>query len=193
MSKYKIDNRTQALLKAQVNLTQTFNHLLRAETQRDALAFRLKVERSKADTHFTVELGSERHTLTLTNTKKMHLKLADFIEEIVHGPTHPTDTSSLPHADRRYGAFETEHKQQVFNLVQTGGAISLDMGFEQPINLAIHRNKTRAGITTIMSIGVRKPRTKCFTAYGSDVEIYSMVAESITHLAAVATPAAHAA
>ncbi|SFB08981.1 hypothetical protein SAMN05216248_102792 [Pseudomonas simiae] len=193
MSKYKLDNRTLALLKAQVNLTQTFNHHLRAETQREALAFRLNVERRKVDTHFTVELGSERHTLTLANTKKMHLKLADFIEEIVNGPTNPTDPSSLQHADRRYGAFETEHKQQVFDLVQTGGALSLDMGFEQPINLAIHRSKTRAGITTIMSIGVRKPRTKCFTVYGSDVEIYSMVAESITHLAAVATPAAHAA
>ncbi|WP_286798474.1 hypothetical protein [Pseudomonas sp. UBA4034] len=189
MNKYKLDNRTLTLLKAQVNLTETFNHLLRAEAQREALAFRLKVERRKADTHFTVELGSERHTLTLTNSKKMHLKLADFIEEIVN----PSDPSSVPHADRRYGVFEIKHKQRVFDLVQTGGALSLDMGFEQPINLAIHRNKTRTGITTIMSIGVRKPRTKCFTVYGSDVEIYTMVAESITHLAAMATPAAHAA
>ena len=193
MKKYKLDNRTLTLLKAQVSLTQTFNHHLRAETQREALAFRLNVERRKVDTHFTIELGSERHTLTLTNTKKMHLKLADFIEEIVNGPTNPNDPSSLPHADRRYGAFETEHKQQVFELIRTGGALSLDMGFELPINLAIHRNKTRAGITTIMSIGVKKPRTKCFTVCGSDVDIYSMVAESITHLATVATPAAHAA
>lgn len=193
MSKFKLDNRTLTLLKAQVNLTETFNHLLRAETQRESLAFRLKVERRKADTHITVELGSERHTLTLTNSKKMHLQLADFIEEIVNGPITSDGASSLPHADRRYGVFESEHKQQVFDLVQTGGVISLDMGFEHPINLAIHRNKTRSGITTIMSIGVRKPRTKCFTVYGSDVDIYSMVAESITHLAAVATPAAHAA
>lgn len=193
MSKYKLDNRTLTLLKAQVNLTETFNHLLRAETQRESLAFRLKVERRKADTHFTVELGSERHTLTLTNSKKMHLKLADFIEEIVNGPTTSAAPSSLPHAERRYAVFESEHKQQVLDLVQTGGVISLDMGFEQPINLAIHRNKTRSGITTILSIGVRKPRTKCFTVYGSDVEIYSMVAESINHLAVMATPAAHAA
>lgn len=193
MSKYKLDNRTLTLLKSQVNITETFNHLLRAEVQREALAFRLIVERRKADTHFTVELGSERHTLTLTNSKKMHLKLADFIEEIVNGPVNPSDTSSVPHADRRYGVFEIEHKQRVFDLVQTGGALSLDMGFEQPINLAIHRNKTRTGITTIMSIGVKKPFSKCFTVCGSDVEIYSMVAESITHLAAVATPAAHAA
>lgn len=193
MSKYRLDNRTLALLKAQVSLTETFNHLLRAETRRQTLTFRLKAERRKVDSLFTVELGSERHTLTLANTKNMHLKLADFIEEIVNGPATSADPSSLPHADRRYGVFEIEHKQQVFDLVQTGGALSLDMGFEQPINLAIHRNKTRTGITTIISIGVRKPRTKCFTVYGNDVEIYSMVAESITHLAAVATPAAHAA
>ncbi|KPG76123.1 hypothetical protein G7025_08515 [Pseudomonas lurida] len=193
MKKYKLDNRTLTLLKAQVCLTETFNHHLRAETQRDVMAFRLQVERRKIDTHFTVELGSERHTLTLTNSKKMHLKLADFIEEIVNGPTTSVDPSSPPHADRRYGLFQTEHKQQVFELIRTGGALSLDMGFELPINLAIHRNKTRAGITTIMSIGVKKPRTKCFTVCGSDVDIYSMVAESITHLATVATPAAHAA
>ncbi len=196
MSKYTLDNRTLALLKAQVSLTETFNHLVREETQRQTLAFRLKVERRKTDTLFTVELGSERHTLTLTNNKKMHLTLADFIEEIVNGPTDPNSadgSSTVPHAERRYGVFEIEHKQQVFELVRSGGALSLDMGFELPINLAIHRNKTRSGITTIMSIGVKKPRTKCFTVYGSDVEIYSMVAESITDLAAVATPAAHAA
>ena len=193
MSKYKLDNRTLALLKAQVSLTETFNHLLRTETQRQVLSFRLKVERRIADTHFTVELGSERHTLTLTNSKKMHLKLADFIEEIVNGPSNSAEAPATPHADRRYGVFEMEQRQQVFDLVRTGGALSLDMGFEQPINLAIHRSRSRAGITTIMSIGVRKPRSKCFTVYGSDVEIYSMVAESITHLAAVATPAAHAA
>ena len=196
MSKFKIDNRTLTLLSAQVNLSETFNHVLRASPQRQALALRLKVERCTADTHFTVELGSEHHTLTLANSKMMHLKLADFIEEIANGPTEHNTTleaTSLPHANRRYGAFEIEHKQQVFDLVCTGGAISLDLGFELPIHLAIHRNKTRTGITTIMSIGVKKPRTKCFTAYGSDVEVYAMVAESITHLAAAATPAAHAA
>lgn len=37
MSKYKIDNRTLTLLKAQVHLTETFNHLLRAEVHREAL------------------------------------------------------------------------------------------------------------------------------------------------------------
>lgn len=196
MSKFKLDNRTLQLLNAQVNLSETFNHTLRSTPQREALAFSLKVERSTIDTLFTVELGSERHTLTLQNEKKMHLKLADFIEEIANGPFDPSDTAdllSVPYASRQYAQFDVEHRQQVFELVRTGGALSLDMGFDLPIHVAIHRTQTRPGVTTIMSIGVKRPRTKCFTVCGSDAEIYEQVAESINHLAAVATPAAHAA
>ncbi|WP_460152723.1 hypothetical protein [Pseudomonas sp. S2_B07] len=196
MSKYKLDNRTLQLLNAQVNLTETFSHTLRSTPKREALSFRLKVERNPFDTLFTVELGSERHTLTLKNEKKMHLKLADFIEEIVNGPFDPSnaaDLLNLPHASRQYARFDTEHKQRVFELVRTGGVVSLYMGFELPIHVAIHRTKTRPGVTTIMSIGVKSPRTKCFSVCGSDVEIYKQVAESINHLAAAATPAAHAA
>jgi hypothetical protein len=77
--------------------------------------------------------------------------------------------------------------------VRTGGVVSLEMGFELPLHIALHRTQTRSGVTTIMSIGKKRPRTKCFTVYGSDVEIYKQVAESINHLAAAATPAAHAA
>ncbi|ROL86101.1 hypothetical protein [Pseudomonas chlororaphis] len=196
MSKYKLDNRTLTLLSAQVNLTETFTHTLRSTPRRDVLSFRLKVERSQSDTLFTVELGSERHTLTLPNEKKMHLKLADFIEEIVNGPFDPSNSAdllTLPHASRRFGTFEAEQRQQVFELVHTGGTLSLDMGFDLPIHIALHRNITRKAVTTIMSIGVKKPRTKCFTVCGSDTEMYEKIVESINHLAAVATPAAHAA
>ncbi|MFV0929341.1 hypothetical protein [Pseudomonas jessenii] len=196
MSKFKLDNRTLQLLNAQVNLSETFNHTLRSTPQREVLPFRLKVERSAIDTLFTVELGSERHTLTLQNEKKMHLKLADFIEEIANGPLDPSNTSdpvNVPHANRQYARFDVENRQKVFELVRNGGSLSLDMGFELPLHVAIHRTQTRPGITTIMSIGVKRPRTKCFTVCGTDVEIYEQVAESINHLAAVATPAAHAA
>lgn len=196
MRKFKLDNRTLQLLNAQVNLSETFNHTLRSSPERGAQAFRLTVERSTTDTHFTVELGSERHTLTLQNEKKMHLKLADFIEEIANGPIDPSNTTDLPnlsHARRQYARFDIENKQRVFELVRIGGALSLDMGFDLPIHVAIHRTQTRPGVTTIMSIGVKRPRTKCFTVCGSDAEIYKQIAESINHLAAVATPAAHAA
>ncbi len=196
MSKFNLDNRALQLLNAQVNLSGTFNHVLRSATEREALAFRLKVERNASDTLFVVELGSERHTLTLPNEKKMHLKMADFIEEIVNGPFDANNTADLlniTHSSRHYARFDTEHKQQVLELVRTGGVVSLDMGFELPIHLALHRTKTRSGVTTIMSIGEKRPRTKCFTVYGSDVEIFEKVSESINHLAAAATPAAHAA
>jgi hypothetical protein len=196
MIKFKLDNRTLQLLKAQVNLNETFNHTLRSALQRDSLTFRLKVERNTTRTLFNVELGIERHTLTLPNEKKMHLKLADFIEEIVNDPIDSSDTNEPPgclHASRQYARFDIENRQRVFELVRTGGALSLDMGFELPLHVAIHRTQTRPGVTTIMSIGVKRPRTKCFTVCGTDVEIYKRVAESINHLAAVATPAAHAA
>jgi Txe/YoeB family toxin of Txe-Axe toxin-antitoxin module len=196
MSKFKLDNRALQLLNAQVNLSGTFNHVIRSAPKREALPFRLKVERNVSDTLFIVEPGNERHTLTLPNERKMHLKLADFIEEIVNGPFDASNTADLlniSYASRQYARFDIEHKQQVFELVRTGGAVSLDMGLELPLHVALHRTKTRSGVTTIMSIGEKRPRTKCFTVYGSDVEIYEKVAESINHLAAAATPAAHAA
>ncbi|WP_434699746.1 hypothetical protein [Pseudomonas sp. D1-1] len=194
MSKFKIDNRALTLLSAQVNLSGTINHTLRSTPRRDVLAFRLKVERNKADSTFTIELGSERHTLTLPNTKKTHLKLADFIEEIVNGPFDQTgEQHPVRHAEREYGAFSAQQREQVYRLVCTGGFIDLDLGFELPIRLAVHRTRTRSGITVVMSIGIKSPRTKCFTAYGTDAEMYEQVCESINHLAALATPAAHAA
>ncbi|RON34417.1 hypothetical protein BK661_10070 [Pseudomonas frederiksbergensis] len=195
MIKYKIDNRTLQLLNAQVNLTETFNHVLRTAPKRECRAFRLKAERGTVESTFVIELGSERHTLTLQNDKKMHLKLADFIEEIANVPLNPSNSSDLahrPHADRQYGRFEAQDKQRVFELVYTGGVLSLDMGFELPLHVALHRTQSRSGVTAILSIGNKSPHTQCFTVYGSDAEIYSKVNESINHLAAAATPAAHA-
>ncbi len=196
MTKYKIDNRTLQLLNAQVNLTETFSHLLRTAPKRESLAFRLKAERGTTESTFVVELGCERHTLTLLNDKKMHLKLADFIEDIANGPFDASNTSELahqPHASRLYGRFDVSDKQRVLELVSTGGVLNLDMGFDYPLQVALHRTHLRSGVTTILSIGNTSPHTRCFTVYGNDVEIYDKVIESINHFAAAATPAAHAA
>jgi hypothetical protein len=70
MIKYKIDNRTLQLLNAQVNLTETFNHVLRTAPKRECLAFRLKVERGTTESSFVVELGSERHTSNWPTSSK---------------------------------------------------------------------------------------------------------------------------
>lgn len=196
MSKFILDNRTLQLLNAQINLSETFHHVLRSAHKREAMPFRLKVERGTAKTVFVVELGSERHTLTLDNEKKMHLKLVNFIEGIANGPFDPSNTDDLvhpPHSSREYSRLDARDRQLVFERVITGGTLSLDMGFELPLHVAIHRTYTRPGVTTILSIGIKSPRTKCFTVCGSNVEIYSKLIESINHLAAAATPTAHAA
>lgn len=196
MNVFKLDNRTLQLLNAQVSLSETFVHTIRSAPKREAMTFRLKVDRGQTDTLFTVELGSERHTLTLDNGPKTHLKLADFIEEIANGTSDlggVVDLNPLPHATRQYGVFDTAHQQQLFELVRRGGVLDLYMGFDLPIQVALHRCGTRNAVTTIMSIGKKRPRTKCFTLCGTEIEMYQKLVESIQHLAEVATPAAHAA
>jgi hypothetical protein len=195
MSLFKIDNRTLRLLGAQVNLSETFNHVLRTTAQREVLPFRLQVDRAPATSTFTIEIGRERHSLVLQNDKKTHLKLADFIEEIANGSALMAAPLALgiPHASRQYGSFTTDQLQQVFELVCTGGTVTLEAGFDLPIHLAIHRNGLRSAFTVIVSIGVKQPRTQCFTARGSAVELYEKVANALLRIADAATPAAHAA
>ncbi|CAM3113297.1 hypothetical protein BZK31_03280 [Pseudomonas floridensis] len=195
MSKLKLDANTLALLKAQVRLTETFNHTIRS-LRGDSVPFRLNVERTSDETRFIVAMGGQRDSLTLPNTKAMHLKLAAFIEEIANGQAISNLQSSLE-ALRRPGTgpnnLDEQTSQKIFNLVRRGGSHILDVGLELPIHVAMHRNRTRSAVTTVMSIGVKRPRTKCFTVAGTDAEIYKQIIESINHLISVASPAAHAA
>ncbi|KAA3534038.1 hypothetical protein [Pseudomonas savastanoi] len=187
MSKYKLDANTLALLKAQAKLTETFNHVIRS-AKSGALPFRLKVEHASAETHFRVEVGNQRHSLTLQNAPTMHIQLAAFIEEIANGALD-LGTSTAKRIDGKYSVLDEQLSLQVFDLVRRGGMLSLDVGLEQPIHVSIHRNRTRTAATTLMTIGV----TKCFTLSGPDAEIHEKVVESINHLASIATPAMHAA
>ncbi|EPM68800.1 hypothetical protein A584_16760 [Pseudomonas syringae pv. theae ICMP 3923] len=191
MSKYKLDAKTLTLLKAQAKLTETFNHTIRS-AKSGALPFRLKVEHASMETQFRVEVGSQCHSLTLPNNPKMHLQLAAFIEEIANGPLD-LGTSATKRSDGKYNVLDEQLSLQVFDLVRRGGMLSLDVGLEQPIHVSIHRNRTRTAATTLMTIGVRQPRTKCFTLSGPDAEIHEKVVESINHLASIATPAMQAA
>lgn len=191
MSKYKIDAKTLALLKAQAKLTETFNHTIRS-VKRSALPFRLKVEHALAETVFRVEMGSQRHSLTLANTPNIHLQLSAFIEEIANGPLD-LGASKARRTEGKFNVLDEQMSLQVFDLIRRGGMLSLDVGLEQPIHISVHRNRTRTAATTLMTIGVRQPRTKCFTLSGLDTEIHEKVVESINHLASIATPAMQAA
>ncbi|WP_122549798.1 hypothetical protein [Pseudomonas viridiflava] len=191
MNRYKLDANTLALLKAQAKLTETFNHTIRSAKSR-LLPFRLKVEHASTETRFRVEVGNERHSLTLPNNPKMHVKLAAFIEEIANGPLDLA-TSATKRSDGKHNVLDEQLSLQVFDLIRRGGMLSLDVGLEQPIHVSIHRNRTRTAATTLMTIGVRQPRTKCFTLSGPDSEIHEKVVESINHLASIATTAMQAA
>jgi hypothetical protein len=181
-----LSDQSLQLLNAQVNLSGTFNHTLRC-ADRPALPLRLIVDRGAHSTGFIVELGEQRHSLTLGNGKTTQRRLVDFITEIANGHVEPR--RSEPNSTK----LDVEAREQVFDVIGRGGALTLEVGLELPINVAVHRNRTRAAITTIMSIGVKRPRTKCFTVCGSDAEIYEKVAESLNHLITVATPATEAA
>ncbi|WP_024694710.1 hypothetical protein [Pseudomonas syringae] len=195
MSKLKLDANTLALLKAQVRLTETFNHTIRS-LRGDSHPFSLNVERTSGETRFVVAMGGQRDSLTLPNGKAMHLKLALFIEDIANGQVI-SSLQPISGASRRpdvaLNNLDEQASQKIFNLMRRGGSLILDVGLELPIHVAMHRNRTRSAVTTVMSIGVKRPRTKCFTVAGTDAAIYEQVIESINHLISVASPAAQAA
>ena len=151
------------------------------------MLLRLILDRGAQSNGFIVELGEQRHSLTLRNRNTTHRKLVDFITEIANGHVEPR--RSEPNSTK----LGVEAREQVFDLIGRGGALALDVGLELPINLAVNRNRTRAAVTAIMSIDVKRLRTKCFTVCGSEAEMYEQVAESINHLITVATPATEAA
>lgn len=194
MSNLKLDSNTLALLKAQVRLTETFKHSLRSAG--GFLRFRLNVEHTSDRTRFIVEMGDERHSLTLPNSRSMHLKLAGFIEDIARGQVALNLQQNLNAPLRAHAVANILGEQkssEVFNLIRRGGGLNLDLGIGLPLHIAVHRNRTRPAVTTVMSIGVSPPRTKCFTVTGTDAEIYKQIVESIHHLVSVASPAARAA
>lgn len=195
MKKLKLDEQSLQLLQAQANLSGEFHHTLRARQGAD-MPFRLTVDRSPPSVAFTVHMGTQRHSIELPINAAMHRKLANFIEEIANGSADDpalidAPVSMIP-VQAGKGLTAALH-DQVFQLVRRGGFISLQVGLELPIHIAVHRNRSRQGVTTIMCIGHRRPRTKCFTVYGADEATYEKLAESLNDLILLATPAAEAA
>lgn len=86
MTHFKIDDRTLQLLSAQATLSGTFHHTLGTPVPLKSLPLCLHVDRCMTETQFTVEMNSERHSLTLPTAENNHLRLAAFIEEIANGP-----------------------------------------------------------------------------------------------------------
>lgn len=199
MNRFSLSDTTLARINAQLNLTGTFQHTCKSAFGPDCIAFKLKVERGAETTAATVEMGGERHSITLeTAHDRKHLLLADFIDAIANGrvdsaepaPPRITSIGLIPEPE---ALLDTDQQEQLRYLVKKGGFITLDVGLTRPIEVAGHRTYNNPGLTAIASIGHSKPRTICFTSYERDDVIYRRLLTSIENLAAAGTPAAQAA
>ncbi|WP_339079651.1 hypothetical protein [Pseudomonas sp. TMP9] len=181
-------------LNAQLNLTGTFNHVLRAPYSTLQVMLRLIVERSTEISAVTVEMGGQRHSITVyNNDHSRHMQVADFIDAIANGqvdsaepaPARVTRMPVLPEPDE---LLSTDQLGRIKYMVRHGGSVALETGHDLPIHVAVHRTATSKGITAIVSTGNRRPRTSCFTVRGTDADCLKRLLASIEHTHIAATP-----
>lgn len=181
-------------LAAQLNLTGTFNHTVRSAWNSHQVMFRLRVERATDTTAVKVEMGGQVHSITVASADpQRHLQVADLIDAIANGrvdsaepaPARVTRQPLLPEPEP---LLDTDQRTAVERLVQRGGVVDLHLGFAYPIRVAVHRTINTPGITAILSIGERHPRTKCFTVRDNPRNCTARLLQSIEHLAIQATP-----
>lgn len=198
MSNFTLPEEALTRIAAQVNVSGTFSHTVRSATSRHQVMLSLTTERGPLTTDATIQLGGERHSMTLVNADpERHIQLADYIDAIANGrvdsaavaPARVTRHPLLPEPDPLLDATQAASLQA---LVRKGGTLDLHLGHEHPVRVAVHRTHSRPGITAIASIGENRPRTSCFTNYGHPASCYERLLQSIEHLAACATPKAAA-
>lgn len=198
MSAFKVDYRTLQLFAAQANLNGSFNHTCSSPLHRQRLSFRLHVERCTSSTTFTVDMLEARHSLTLSqNHPKIHHRIAEFVEGIANGNIDTAESLS-PCITQLHFTIEqhlgTERTEQLRELVRKGGVLSLDVGLQAPVQLAVHRSRTPDNlVTSILSIGTRRPHTSAFTARGSEAQAMEVMSKKLDAFIRSATPAEQAA
>lgn len=198
MSQFTLPEDALTRIGAQLNLNGTFNHTVRSAWGGHQVMFSLRVERGLADIHCVVEMGGERHSITVASTDpKRHILVADFIDAIANGRIDsgamaPARVTRHPLLPEPIPLLDSAQEAALRQLVRKGGTLDLDLGLQHPIRIAIHRNHPRPGqngITTILSIGETKPRTVLWTSRESDARIYARLADTVEALATAATPA----
>lgn len=181
-------------LQAQLNLTGTFNHTVRPPYFTRQVMFRMAVERGHHTTAVTIVMGGERHSITVQNNDpQRHVQVADLIDAIANGRVDsaeiaPARVTRLPVLPEPEELLSTDQLGRIKYLVRHGGSAALETGHELPINVAVHRTATAKGITAIVSIGNRKPRSSCFTVRGTDADCLKRLLTSIEHAHIAATP-----
>jgi len=193
MSRLLVEENSLPLFKAQANLNGTFNHKLFSLYTIEKVPYQLTVERDDSATTFIVEMKGQRHSMTLRRIpKRIDLRLADFVEGIANGQIDTGDCPA-PRLTAGGAAFadpvNNDHLVQLRGLIVEGGFISLDLGLERPVQVAMHRTRSQQGITAILGIDDRHPQTQCFTAYGLDDYVFDLTLQSLEHLVRSAAPA----
>lgn len=193
MSDFKIDYRTLQLFAAQANLNGSFNHTCSSPLHRQRLSFRLHVERGASSTTFTVDMLDARHSVTLSqNHPKIHHRIAELVEGIANGKTETADglpswaESPSLSVEESVAAGRIE---QVRELLRKGGVLTLDVGLQAPVQLAVHRSRSPDNlVTSILSIGTRRPHTSTFTTRGSEAHAMEVMGKKLDAFIRSATP-----
>ena len=183
------------LMGEQLNFSGTFNHTCRSPYNRHTVQIGMKVERGINDTQVTITMGGEKHSITLeTGAAGNANTLADFIDAIANGrvdSAEPAPPRILREIHAPTSRLDTDQQQAIRNLVRHGGYLELHVGLEHPIRVMVHRTRSTTGITAMLSIGERMPRTTSFTIRRErDAYCAKCLQESVEHLIVTATPKA---
>lgn len=202
MSQFTLPEAALTRIQAQLNLNGTFNHTVRSAWGGHQVMFKLQVERGLTDTACVVELGGQRHSITVGSADpQRHIVVADFIDAIANGRVDsaavaPARVTRMPLMPEPAPLLDSAQEAALHLLVRKGGALDLDVGLAHPIRVVLHRNHPNPGsngATIILSIGQTKPRTVLWTSRESEPRVYRRLLELVDALAAAATPAKRAA
>lgn len=190
---FTLSDNSLRMLSAQLELNGTFRHTCRSAYGQQQIELVMKVERDLEKTNVTITMGGEKHSISFTNRAPRNDRLlADFIDAIANGrvdSAEPACPRVLLHIPERESPLDTEQQEAIKGLVRRGGFLSLDVGLDNPINVSVHRTSNTSGITAILSVGVRRPRTCCWTIRREcDAYCARRLQESVEHLITTATP-----
>lgn len=181
-------------LNAQLNLTGTFNHTVQSAYGGHQVIFKLRVERAPEHTEVAIHMGGQVHSITVrTADPQRHLLVADLIDAIANGrvdsaepaPARVTRQPVLIEGDE---LLSTDQLARVRYLVRHGGVTALELGHEQPIQLAVHRRRPGPGVEVILSIGVSRPRTVFLSVRATEADCVKRLLVAIEQMHIIATP-----
>lgn len=190
---FTLSDNSLRMLAAQLELNGKFRHTCRSAYGQQQIELVMQVERDLVRTNVIITMGGEKHSISIVNGESHNDQLlADFIDAIANGrvdSAEPARPRVLLHVPERESLLDTEQQESIRGLVSRGGFLTIDVGLENPIQVAVHRTVNTSGITAILSVGIRKPRTRCWTIRReSDAYCARRLQESVEHLITIATP-----